>query len=148
MCLDQESLQLAVKPYRAGREGGFAIVTAIFLLVILGGLAAFIVTVSTAMHTASAIDLQGARAYQAARAGIEWGAYQALAPAPSCAGATTLPALGGSLAGFTTTVTCSQSVHTEGAATVTTYQVTSTATFGAAGSADFMERQLQARLNK
>jgi MSHA biogenesis protein MshP len=144
MCLDQESLQLAVKPYRAGREGGFAIVTAIFLLVILGGLAAFIVTVSTA----SAIDLQGARAYQAARAGIEWGAYQALAPAPSCAGATTLPALGGSLAGFTTTVTCSQSVHTEGAATVTTYQVTSTATFGAAGSADFMERQLQARLNK
>jgi MSHA biogenesis protein MshP len=148
MCLDQENPPLAAKPCRDGRDGGFAIVTAIFLLVILGGLAAFIVTVSTAMHTASAIDLQGSRAYQAARAGIEWGAYQVLAPAPSCAAATTLPALGGSLAGFTATVACSQSVHTEGAATVTTYQLTSTATFAAPGSADYMERQLQATLNK
>jgi MSHA biogenesis protein MshP len=144
MRLDQEKPPLAVKPCTDGREGGFAIITAIFLLVILGGLAAFMVTVSTAMHTTSALDLQGARAYQAARAGIEWGAFQVLAPVPSCAANTTLPALGGNLAGFTTTVACIPAVHTEGAATVTTYQLTATATFGATGSADYVERQLQA----
>jgi len=131
----------------ACKETGFAIVTAIFLLVILGGLAAFIVSVSTAMHTSSALDVQGTRAYQAARAGIEWGAYQALAAAPSCAASTNLPALGGSLAGFTTTVTCVLSVQAEGAATVNTYQITSTATFGAPGSVDYMDRQLQATLS-
>lgn len=144
MCPDQEKPPLAVIPCTDGREGGFAIITAIFLLVVLGGLAAFMVTVSTAMHTTSALDLQGARAYQAARAGIEWGAFQALAPVPSCAVTTTLPALGGNLSGFTTTVACSQSVHTEGAATVTAYRITATATYGTVGSADFMERQLQA----
>jgi len=143
MCLDQEKPPLAVIPCTDGREGGFAIVTAIFLLVILGGLAAFMVTVSTAMHTSSALDVQGARAYQAARAGIEWGAYQVLVPA-SCAASTTLPALGGSLAGFTTTVTCSQSAHDEGGTPVTAYLITATATFGAPGNADYVERQLQA----
>ena len=144
MRLDQEKPPLAVNPCRDGREGGFAIITAIFLLVVLGGLAAFIVTVSTAMHTTSALDLQGARAYQAARAGIEWGTFQALASVPSCAASTTLPTLGGSLSGFTTTVACSQSSHTEGVATVTTYQLTATATFGAPGNADYVQRQLQA----
>lgn len=147
MCLDQENPPLAVNPLRDRQEGGFAIITAIFLLVVLGGLAAFMVTVTSAMHTSSALDLQGARAYQAARAGIEWGAYQVLVPA-SCAASTTLPALAGSLAGFTTVVTCSQSAHTEGAATVTAYQITATATFGAVGGTDFMERQLQANYAK
>jgi len=144
MRLDQENPPLAVNPLRDRREGGFAIVTAIFLLVVLGGLAAFMVTVSSAMHTSSALDLQGARAYQAARAGIEWGAYQALAPVPACAANTNLPALAGSLAGFAIVVTCGQSAHAEGAATVTVYQITATATFGAVGGTDFMERQLQA----
>lgn len=148
MCPDQEMAPTAVNPCRGGREGGFAIVTAIFLLVILGGLAAFMVNVSTAMHTTSALDLQGERAYQAARAGIEWGAFQVLAAVPNCPASTTLPALGGNLADFATTVTCSQSLHTEGAATVTTYQLTATATFGASGNADYVERQLQANFAK
>lgn len=124
-------------------ESGFAIVTAIFLLVILGGLAAFIVSVSTAMHTTSALDVQGARAYQAARTGIEWGTYRVLQAGGACAASTTLPALGGSLSGFTVTVACSTASYTEGAATVNTYQITSTAASGAPGSADFVERQLQ-----
>ena len=143
MCPDQEKPPLAVIPCTDGREGGFAIVTAIFLLVILGGLAAFMVTVSTAMHTTSALDLQGARAYQAARAGIEWGAYQVLV-ADSCAATTDLPALGGNLSGFATRVECKSSLHTEGAATVTAYQLTATATFGAPGNTDYVQRQLQA----
>lgn len=54
---------------------GFAIVSAIFILVVLGALGAFIVNISTNQQIGSALDIQGVRAYQAARAGIEWGLY-------------------------------------------------------------------------
>ncbi|HEY6280567.1 MAG TPA: hypothetical protein VIW72_02070 [Burkholderiales bacterium] len=59
-------------------QSGFLLVTAIFLLVILAALGAFILTISGTQQTGSALDVQGSRAYQAARAGIEWGSYQVL----------------------------------------------------------------------
>jgi len=55
---------------------GFALVSAIFILVVLAALGAFIVNISTSQQIGSALDVQGVRAYQAARAGIEWGLYQ------------------------------------------------------------------------
>ena len=55
---------------------GFAIVSAIFILVVLAGLGAFMVSISSSQHIGSALDVQGVRAYQAARAGIEWGLFQ------------------------------------------------------------------------
>ena len=60
------------------RSAGIGLVTAIFLLVVLAGLAVAMVGISGAQHSASALDVQGARAYQAARAGIEWGLFQSL----------------------------------------------------------------------
>lgn len=57
-------------------QRGFTIVSAIFLLVVLAGLGGFIATVSTTQHIGSALDVSGARAYQAARAGTEWGLYK------------------------------------------------------------------------
>jgi MSHA biogenesis protein MshP len=62
-----------MKPVR-----GFAIVSAIFILVVLAALGAFIVNISTSQQIGSALDVQGVRAYQAARAGIEWGMYRVL----------------------------------------------------------------------
>ncbi len=58
------------------RPHGFAIVSAIFILVVLAALGAFIVSVTTGQQIGSTLDFQGVRAYQAARAGIEWGIYQ------------------------------------------------------------------------
>lgn len=55
---------------------GFAIVTAMFILVVLAALGAFIVNISTNQQIGSVLDVQGVRAYQAARAGLEWGLYQ------------------------------------------------------------------------
>lgn len=55
---------------------GFAIVSAIFILVVLAALGAFMVSISSNQHIGSALDIQGVRAYQAARAGIEWGVFQ------------------------------------------------------------------------
>jgi MSHA biogenesis protein MshP len=95
----------------------------------------------------SAQDVQGSRAYQAARAGIEWGAYQILQNSGSCAASTTVP-LGGNLSGFTLIVDCSKTTTTEAGNTPNLYQLTATAKTGTVGSTTYIERQLQAVLEK
>lgn len=57
-------------------QAGFSLVSAIFLLVVVAALGAFSVTLSTNQQQSEALDVLGARAYQAARSGIEWGAFQ------------------------------------------------------------------------
>ncbi|MBI4937718.1 MAG: hypothetical protein HY846_05805 [Nitrosomonadales bacterium] len=131
-------------------QRGFSLVTAIFLLVVLAGLGAAMMTFFTAQQQSSALDVLGARAYQAARAGIEWGAYQAVQsasgvfatacqPGPA---SQVLPALAGTLADFSVSVSCSATSAVEAAATLWVYSITSTATRGTAGSADYVERQM------
>lgn len=140
-------------------QRGFSIVTAIFLLVVLAGLGVGMLTFSAAQHQSSAMDVLGSRAYQASRAGIEWGAYQVLqasnaAYATACrAGATNnvmgAGSLAGTLGGFSVTVGCTASAHSDVSATTGTvwvYQLNSVATQGAAGGTDYVERQTQASI--
>jgi MSHA biogenesis protein MshP len=60
------------------RQQGFGAIAAIVILVILAALAAAIVSLGTTQQMTSAQDVMSARAWQAARAGNEWGLYQAL----------------------------------------------------------------------
>lgn len=112
----------------AVQQRGFSLLAAVFLLVILSSLAAFLVAVSTMQQIGAAMDLQGSRAYQAARAGIEWGVYQTLTPAtaPACPN-TTLTFAGTTLQDFTTTVSCTLTTADELGTAINVYQVTSTA---------------------
>lgn len=89
------------------RDAGVGLVTAIFLLVVLAGLGVALVGVFSSQQASTALDEQGARAYQAARAGVEWGLYQQVQN-NSCQPTTTfaLPA-GSTLSGFFVTVSCS-----------------------------------------
>lgn len=135
------------------RESGFVLPTAIFLLVVLAALATYMVSLSRTAHISSALDIQGARAYQAARAGIEWAAWQVvdpqnLQPSPTPCPALPGPTLTGSLAAFSVSVSCVRTVQTDGADTVAIYQITSTASAGAADEVDFVERQIQASFSK
>lgn len=59
-------------------QHGFGAIAAIVVLVILAVLAAGIVSISTTQQMTSAQDVMSAKAWQAARAGNEWGLYQAL----------------------------------------------------------------------
>ncbi|MHB1092093.1 hypothetical protein [Thiobacillus sp.] len=130
-------------------ESGFVLPTAIFLLVILAALAAYMVSLSRTSHISSALDVQGTRAYLAARAGIEWGAWQLLQNSSSCAAASPPLTLGGTLAAFSVTVTCVPSgSYTDGADTVDVYRITSTAKSGAPNEVDYVERQIQADFSK
>lgn len=103
---------------------GFAILSAIFILVVLAALGAFMLSVSSSQQIGSALDVQGVQAYQAARAGIEWGLHRQLRSA-SCAGATSFVPPAATLAGFTVTVDCVATPDGSGGPTVHT--ITSTA---------------------
>lgn len=133
------------------RPRGFALPTAIFLLVILAGLGAFILTVSTSQQMGSALDAQGARAYQAARAGIEWGLFQSLRNGSCAAGNLTFP--GTALSDFTATVACNPTTSTELVDSVTLHSITATACNqppcpnGAPGT-NYVERQLTVVLSR
>jgi len=121
---------------------GFSLISAIFLLVVIAMLGTFAVTLSTSQQQSAALDVIGARAYQAARAGIEWGAYQVLRNGGACAPSTPLPALPGTLSGFGVTVACTAAPTNENGVPVTLYQLTSTAQQGAVGTPNFVERQI------
>ena len=155
MCPDLNAKTVARKDcQRACRQRGFSLPTAIFLLVTLAMLGAFVVSVTGFQQKASTLDIQGSRALQAARAGVEWGAYQVLRGAnvppgvPGCFAATNLTFDGTSMSGFTTTVTCTRTTHSELTATVYMDQITAVACNqtpcpnAAPTSADYIERQI------
>ena len=60
-------------------ENGFTIVQAIFILVVLALLGTYMVKLSTTQQSTTTQALLQARAYQAARAGLEWGIPHVLA---------------------------------------------------------------------
>lgn len=79
---------------------GFSLVSAIFLLIVLAALGVAMVTISTTQHQSSSLDIEGVRAYQAAKAGIEWGVYQRLRN-NGCAASSAI-----AVSGFTVTIAC------------------------------------------
>lgn len=161
-----------LRPSRRWLQRGFSIVTAIFLIVVLAALGSCIVQVVTQQQASSVLDVSGSRTYQAARAGIEWAAYQVLDPnntlnpgtcdpivMPACpASPTHLSALSGSLSPFTVTVTCTPTPATEGNRDIRVFQIVATACNQPGGGppascpgtpvAGYVERRISATLSK
>lgn len=128
-------------------QRGFAMVSAIFLMVVLALLGGLMLSMSNSQQISSVRDLLGTRAYYAARAGIEWGAYQALRNStcsPASAMPNAMPATG-----FAVQVVCVASgPYDEAGVSVTLYQITATASAGTPGAHDYAERQLQATVSR
>jgi MSHA biogenesis protein MshP len=168
MCPDHQQPTIRPRPRAVSSQRGFSIVSAIFLLVILAGLSAVMLNFGAVQHTTSQQDVQGSRAYQAARIGIEWGAYRVMNPentnpaivphttqfdcpvAPAAPQVATLSNLGGVLSGFVVSVACSKSAndYVEGSNVVRIFTITATATMasGPVGDASYVERQLTATI--
>ncbi|UCH48387.1 MAG: agglutinin biogenesis protein MshP [Betaproteobacteria bacterium] len=138
------------------REGqrGVGLVAAVFLLIVIAGLIAFLLRMSGLQHSTGALDVQGARAFQSARAGIEWGVYRALRD-NSCAASASF-GLAGDLSDFTVTVQCVDTPYTEVDPTVKhVYSIVATAcnrpVAGACPGTTgpfYVERQLQALVDR
>lgn len=135
-------------PIQGHYQRGFSLVAAIFIVVALAALGAFMVTLSTLQQLTSSSALQGARAFQAAQSGIEWGVYQALngaacsaSPASTTTGPFGLTVPG--LDGFQVTVACSYTEHQEGPPPLyRVFTIGSVATFGNPGDPNFVSRSL------
>lgn len=127
-----------------GRRGqhGFSLVPALFLLVVLAVLGAVAVRLSAVEHQTVVLSMQSTRAYAAARAGIEWSAYQAI-NAGSCGSASIALSEGG-LAGFTVETNCSTTSHNEGSATTNVYVLEAFSHAGAYGTPDYVSRRIRA----
>lgn len=128
-------------------------ITAIFLLLVIAMLGAYIASLATTQQKSETLDVQGARAYQAAYAGLQWGTFQALRNG-TCAGSTSI-ALAGSLAGFAVTVQCTATPYTEASAAHNIYRIVATgcnpANAGACPGTQggyYVERQLEATLDQ
>ncbi len=137
----------------ASVQRGFSLVTAIFLLVVIAALGTFAVTLSTTQQQNAAADVMGVRAYQAARAGIEWAAFGVSQTASGvwtgCVPTTTLTGVGGTLSPFSVTVLCATPAsYVDGTSTIWVYNVTSTATAGTVGSPGFVERDVSVKLGR
>ncbi|MCR4301276.1 MAG: hypothetical protein NUV51_06670 [Sulfuricaulis sp.] len=130
-------------PGRGGQQRGFALVAAIFIVTVLAILGIMMVTIGGMQRATTSAAVQGARAYHAARTGLEWGAYRAVVDA-SCVASTSisLASIPG-LDGFSVTVQCASSQHREGGNTYNIYVVTSIAQSGTFGQADFTSRRMQ-----
>lgn len=119
--------------YRNMKQQGFSLIMAIFLVVVLGGIAVFIGRVTSMQIQSSALDEEGAMAYHAARSGLEWGVYQAIVGS-SCDVPTSFPLAvpttltSTSTVNYTVTVDCTYfPLIFEGSTPVYLYQITATA---------------------
>jgi len=138
------------------QQSGFAALAALFLVVILAALGAFMVTFSNTQQLTSAQDLQGTRAYWAARAGLEWGLGSVAASPgagsltePSCPGSSTTVGTGFD-GGFSVVTSCQRYDYTEGATVVNRFifQFTSeaTTTGSTPGSIGYIQRSVSASM--
>lgn len=94
-------------------QGGFGIIAAIVVLVIMSALAAAMVSFSTTQHLASAQDILAAKAWQAAKSGTELGLYKAIRNA-DCSNSV-LDLTSDPDSGFRVDVTCTAVSRNEGA---------------------------------
>lgn len=133
-----------MKPLRY--QSGFAAIAAIFLIVALAALGGYIVAFSNSQQITSAQDVQGSRAYWAARAGLEWGVANHVAAAACSAVSTTFV-----FEGFNVTVICRMATYTDSGITPGVspriFQFTATAVSpGAVGSTGYIERSVSTSL--
>lgn len=93
-------------------QRGLGMITAIVILVILASLAGAMMTFGMTQQLTSAQDVMSVKAWQAAKAGNEWGQYMALKSVPECSATKTID-LAADL-GFLVTVNCSTNKFNEG----------------------------------
>ncbi len=127
---------------------------ALFIVVTLAAIGAYLLTVSTGQVAASTQDEQAARAYQAARTGVEWAAYRVLIDSACPTQNLTLPAQPPDMQVYRAEVSCTSSpAEAEGSRQITAYKITATGCNAAACGpatppATYVERQLQLTLSK
>jgi MSHA biogenesis protein MshP len=121
-------------------QAGFTLVQAVFVLVVLALLGVVMMRLIGVQSNTSVFALQGARAYQAARSGLEWGAARSVA-GNSCNGTLTIE-------NFNVTVSCANQTFTEGSVgPYDVYRIQAIAEYGSYGSPDYVSRRAEMKVS-
>ena len=134
------------------QNAGSALLSAIFLIVVLAALGASMASLSNVEHDTASKSLLATQAYLSAKTGLEWGIQRvisepsATAPARCTAigGGSTFSPTGVGFGGASVTVTCASSTHGAGEFV---YYLTSKATIGTVGSLGYAERRMEATVS-
>lgn len=132
------------------KQRGFGLVAALFLIIVIAGAIAAMWRISVTQTATSSLALQQARAYQAARAGLEWGISAALGGACSETNPSFTPSGFSEL--FRVHVSCfpedSVSIEEEGRAAVEFLTIKAWVEYGELGSPDYTYRKIVSVLEK
>ena len=139
-------------PLLQGRKQcGFGLVAAMFLIIVIAGVIAAMWRISVTQTATSSLSLQQARAYQVARAGLEWGISRFLNDEVCTASPFAVPGFDG----FVVKVECPSSqwverddLLEEGPRNIEIQNILATAEYSNAGSSDYAYRQLSAVVEK
>lgn len=128
---------------------GMALPMAIFVMVVLSAMVGYLMRIFILANMAATQEIVATRAYFAARAGVEWAAYQVLLPGSvvmqACPVNQTL-----NINGFQVVMTCQKDDYsdTSGTENVSIYQLFATASQGVQGAQDYVERQVQVSMSR
>ena len=118
------------------KSRGFSLVAVIFIITVLALAVVFIQRISNVAVATNSLAMQGARAWQAAEAGAEWGIYKVTTTGSCPAASTNFSLSEQSLSGFDITVDCvsSGASYSEEGATVTLFFIDVFARSGTLGT--------------
>lgn len=123
-----------------GRDGGMILITVIFIMVLLGLLAGFLVQSLGSQHSVATLTQLSRQAGYAAASGVEWGRTRVLQNGV-CSTAQIV------VADFDVTVSCNSLTVTEGAVVYQVFELAADAERGSYGNADFVRRSQRARVS-
>ncbi len=127
---------------------GFTLITAIFLLVVVALLSVYMLNLRTVQQQTLVYGVQGVRAMQAARTGIEWGIKRSLDTDNCPTTNLVFTAPDAALSAFTSTVTCTESAHTERSTDFKTFQLRAVAETGNYGTLDYVSRLMEVSVSE
>lgn len=124
-------------------QRGFALIGALFVLVVLAALGAFAVRINMTQQHDADLDLQQLRAEAALNSGVEYAATRLLAPGANCGNLANLNVSGYAVA-FNA---CARVQYVVNSATVNVYTVTLTSARGVYGTPEFVARTATVRVS-
>lgn len=133
-------------------QTGFVLPAAIFLLIVLAALGAYAVNLTSVQQITSTQDLEGSRAYHAARAGVESGIYQVLTPGNNTLNncpATNPQIL--TIDAYTVNVSCTvygQYYEQSADHSIKVYKITADASKGTINTPQYIARQVEVTISK
>lgn len=117
------------------RAAGFALISALFVIVVVSLVAAYMVQVNSGQLATSNLAVSSTRAYYAARAGMQVGVQRVLAGA-ACPGAFTVE-------GYQVSLRCDETIHADPSPRQV-IQISAVATWGSPGEAEYVSREIHA----